>query len=306
MTTTAVMKHQHELNERLQLKYVNVFTLHEFPHVVVVCLNRPLKRNAINSKMWKEIGEVFLSIGTTGDGSRCILLMGAGKGFCAGIDVSDSNFGLSTVDEDVNEENDIARQYLSFRPKILEMQRAFTAVEECPLPVVACLHGSCIGAGVDLACCADIRLCSSSTRFSVREVRLGLAADVGTLQRLPKIVGHGSYVRELCFTGQDFHAIDAEKIGFVSRVYQSENELFGMSKKLCREIAKYSPVAVSGTKSSLNYSRDHSVREGLEHIATQNAAALMTDDLTRSFLAVSSGQRDQVADFSNMLPHAKL
>ena len=121
--------------------------------------------------MWKEIGQVFHLIGTTGDGCRCVLLMGAGKGFCAGIDVSDTDLsGFLTADEDTNKENDIARRYLSFRPKILELQRAFTAVEECPLPVVACLHGTCLGAGVDLACCADIRLCSASTTFSIREV----------------------------------------------------------------------------------------------------------------------------------------
>lgn len=123
--------------------------------------------------MWKEIGQVFSTIGTIGDGCRCALLMGSGKAFCAGIDISDPNFGLASMNasgEDESEESDIARQYLSFRPKILEMQRAFTAVEQCPVPVVAAIHGPCIGAGVDLTSCADIRLCSTSAKFSVREV----------------------------------------------------------------------------------------------------------------------------------------
>mmetsp|Transcript_32374 Transcript_32374/g.49523 ORF Transcript_32374/g.49523 Transcript_32374/m.49523 type:complete len:212 (-) Transcript_32374:132-767(-) len=192
-----------------------------------------------------------------------------------------------------------------FFPKIRELQACLTAVEECPLPVVAAISGACIGAGIDLSCCADVRICSASTRFSVREVRVGLAADVGTLQRLPKIVGHGSRVRELCMTGEDFGAQEAERIGFVSRVVvcgDDPNELYREALNVCNKIAANSPVAVAGTKLSLNYSRDHSVADGLHHVATHNALALMTDDLELSFLARSG----QSPEFVEMLPHSKL
>jgi enoyl-CoA hydratase/carnithine racemase len=160
--------------------------------------------------MWKEIGEAFNLLGTTGDGCRCILLTGSGKGFCGGIDLTDEKFfsGISpdNIDEDDNDaaitkRQDAARTSFAFKPQILQMQAAFTAVEQCTVPVVAAIHGACVGAGVDLACCADIRVCSPNATFSVREARLGLAADVGTLQRLPKLVGFGSRVRELCLTG---------------------------------------------------------------------------------------------------------
>ena len=155
--------------------------------------------------MWREIGEAFRLIGSTGDGCRCALLLGNGKSFCAGIDTSDPDFGLIGGDDDDDEEEeeeksggpataDVARKFLSFRPKILEMQASLTALEECAVPVVAAIHGACIGAGIDLTCCADIRLSTSSAKFGVREARIGLAADVGTLQRFPKIVGHGSSV----------------------------------------------------------------------------------------------------------------
>jgi delta(3,5)-delta(2,4)-dienoyl-CoA isomerase len=248
--------------------------------------------------MWREIGNAFGWLGTQGDGCRCILLTGSGKASSAGIDTSDPSF-FPSQEDDV----DAARKALSFRPKILEMQRCFTAVENCPVPVVAALHGPCIGAGIDLACCADIRLCSPSTMFSIREVRLGLAADVGTLQRLPKIVGHTSRVREICLTGEDFDAVEASRIGFVSRISQTEGDLWPMAIKLCKRIASNSPVAVAGTKLSLNYSRDHTVQEGLAHIASHNSMALLTDDLVASFTAAASGNDPT---FANLWPHSRL
>jgi len=252
--------------------------------------------------MWRELGEVFRTLGSTGDGCRCILLIGEGRSFCAGIDISDENFGLmNAVDNESG--TDVARRYLSFRPKILEMQQCLTAIEECAVPVVAAIHGACIGGGIDVSCCADVRLCSPNAKFSVREAQLGLAADVGTLQRLPKICGHGSRIRELCFTGENFGAGEAARLGFVSRVSATDEDLLPMAMGVCQLIARNSPIAVHGTKLSLNYSRDHTVKEGLEHIATHNAAALMTDDLVASFIASSSGK---AAEFQPLLPQAKL
>jgi enoyl-CoA hydratase/carnithine racemase len=253
--------------------------------------------------MWREIGIAFRAIGSLGDDCRCVLLVGAGKSFCAGIDIADENFGLMSVnDEEI--EADVARRYMSFRPKILEMQACLTSIEECPVPVVAAIHGACIGAGIDMTCCADVRFCSPSSKFSVREAKLGLAADVGTLQRLPKICGHSSRIRELCFTGENFGAGEAYRLGFVSRISDSDEGLIEMALDTCQRIGNNSPVAVQGTKLSLNYSRDHTVKDGLEHIASHNAAALMTKDLMDSFMATSSGK--DKADFEPLLMHSKL
>ncbi|KAL7527502.1 hypothetical protein ACHAXR_001991, partial [Thalassiosira sp. AJA248-18] len=199
---------------------------------------------------------------------------------------------------------DAARKSLAFRPQILEMQAAFTAVEECPVPVVAAIHGACVGAGVDLSCCADVRVCSSDAKFSIREVRLGLAADVGTLQRFPKLVGYGSRVRELCLTGDDFSAEDALKIGFVSRLSKTSGDLVNVANDICHRISRNSPVAVTVTKASLNYSRDHTVAEGLEHIALQNSSALMSEDLVKSFM-MSGGSADDI-QFAPMHPYSRL
>jgi enoyl-CoA hydratase/carnithine racemase len=251
--------------------------------------------------MWKEIGQAFHKLGATGEGCRCIILTGKGKGFCGGIDITDETF-FSGIQNDENV--DFARKTLAFKSQIVEMQAAFTAVEQCTVPVVAAIHGACVGAGVDLVCCADVRVCSPNSKFSVREVRLGLAADVGTLQRLPKLVGHSSRIRELCLTGEDFTADEAFRIGFVSRVSKSDKSLFDTANEVVSRIVRHSPVAVAVTKSSLNYSRDHSVAEGLEHIALQNSAALMTEDLAKSFMA-SSGSLES-ADFDPLLQHSCL
>jgi len=262
--------------------------------------------------MWREIGHVFQKIGSMDDNCRCILLNGHGKNFCSGIDVSDPNFDLMNManqnnntnnNDDEKPKSDVARKYLSFYPKIRQMQHCLTSIEQCPIPVIVAIHGSCIGGGIDVVCCADIRICTSNTIFSVREVKLGLAADVGTLQRLPKIVGSMSRVRELCFTGKNFNGYEAEKIGLVSRIVETQHQLMTLGLCICDEIARNSPIAVQGTKLSLNYSRDHTVQEGLEHIAMHNAAALMTDDLSASFVAATSRTK---AEYSNTLPHAKL
>jgi len=264
--------------------------------------------------MWREIGDAFRKVGTIGDGCRCILMIGSGKGFCGGIDVTDEKFFSELVGNNAGDDyssQDVARKSLAFRSQILQMQSAFTAVEECPVPVVSAIHGACIGAGIDLTCCADVRVCSPDAKFSIREVRLGLAADVGTLQRFPKLVGFGSRVRELCLTGgefislvpivptlliawhlillqptrpDDFNADDALNIGFVSRISPTNQSLIDTANGICQKISRNSPVAATITKASLNFSRDHTVSEGLEHVALHNSTALMSEDLVKSFM----------------------
>lgn len=267
--------------------------------VVVVELDRIRKRNAISAVMWLEIGKVFSILGRMGDDCRAIILTGAGtKAFTAGIDITDESFGLTTDSDASN--HDVARRGLMFYPQIIEMQKCFTAVEECPVPVIAAIQGSCIGAGVDLASVCDIRICSNTALFSVREVRIGLAADVGTLQRLPKITGNDSRVRELCLTGEVFSAHEALRIGFVSRI---SDRLMEDAFQLAKTIAANSPVAVIGTKRSLVYSRDHTVADGLINVATHNTSALMTDDIPT---AIISGMQKKPAKFLQIPKLSKL
>lgn len=278
-------------------KYRNLSVTWIGEHVVQVALNRPHKLNAVNRGMWKEIGDVFSSLGSMGDGCRCILLIGTGASFSAGIDVTDPSLMPSNVGEDV------AHKGIAFSPLIRDMQASFTALEKCPVPVVAAVHGNCIGAGVDLICAADVRWCTVDTVFSVREVQLGLAADVGTLQRLPKIVGNQSWVREVCLNGRNFTSSEALQMGLVSRLVSGHATLVEQATKLCAEIASHSPVAVQGTKLGLLYARDHSVADSLEQIVNYNALALQSQDLRNAWMARSSKSAPK---FTNIPRYSRL
>jgi len=172
------------------------------------------------------------------------------------------------------------------------------------VPVVVAIHGTCVGAGMEMVSFADICLCSPGTKFSIREVRMGLVA---WLQQLYKIcAGNISRVRELCYTGEDFDSVEALRIGFVSRVFSSLSVLDD-AIDVAKRISLNSPVAANGTKLSLNYARNHSVKEGLNQAAIQDSAALMTNDLMESFAANSRGNNrgGVAAKFAPLLPQSK-
>jgi delta(3,5)-delta(2,4)-dienoyl-CoA isomerase len=283
----------HPLNNEYQ--HIQLSISKEYPSVTIVALDRPRKRNAMNAVLWKEIGSIFSILGRSGDGCRCVLLTGTGSSFSAGIDVTDPSF-LMTSQENV------AHTGLAFLPKIRHMQACLTALETCPVPVVAAIHGYCMGAGVDLISCADIRLCHANTVFGVKEVALGLAADVGTLQRWPKITGNQSLTRELCLTGRNFDASTAVQAGLVSRIV-TENVVLTALQTVCAKIVPHSPVAVQGTKEALMYARDHSVADSLEQVAAFNALALQSDDLVSAWTARAT---KKIPTFSDLPAFSKL
>lgn len=307
MTTPATqLGSVHPLSEAF--RYINLYVDQASPHVLIVALSRPRKRNALNSRLWKEIGQVFNQVGRTEPFStvRSVLLVGEGKAFCAGIDIMDASFFpktpamkrlLGEADSNQDETYDAARVGLKFLPLLRDMQACFTALEQCPVPVVAAIHGSCIGAGIDLVTAADVRLATADSTWSVREVALGLAADVGTLQRLPKICGNQAWVRTVCLTGRNFDGKEALDQGLVTgQSYASKEEVWNAGLELCRTIARHCPVAVRGTKQSLVYSRDHSVKEGLEHIAAYNMLALQSPQMIEGVQAGLTGQKPRYRD----------
>ncbi|GAQ78245.1 hypothetical protein KFL_000100115 [Klebsormidium nitens] len=173
--------------------------------VAELLLNRPLKSNSINGNMWEEIPKAMRLADNMGD-VRVIILKGAGRHFCAGIDVS-SLAQFMVANKDLGE----GREQEKLRRDIKEMQASFTAFEECRKPVIAAVHGACIGAGVDMITACDIRYCTEDARFSVKEVDLAITADIGTLQRLPGIVGEG-IARELALTAREFDGQEAKDL----------------------------------------------------------------------------------------------
>jgi len=265
---------------------LTVSTPSEF--VYHVQLNRPSKRNAMNKTMWTEMGDCFQSLAADED-CRSILLSGTGKAFASGIDLNE----LFSIAPMLNELEDVARKHKFMMSFIKPIQDNFTAVEKCVKPIISLVHGSCIGIGMDLICATDIRLCSEDAVFSVREVDLGLAADIGTLQRLPRIIGSDSLVRELCYTGRDFYSSEAKDCGLVSGLYSDYERLVGGGLALAQMIASKSPVAVQGTKANLLYSRDHSVEDGLAYMRMWNATMLQSEDLVIAATALMSKSKPE-------------
>ena len=252
--------------------------------VATVEMNRPEKANAMNLRMWLELREAFKWIDEEAS-IRVAVLRGAGPCFTAGIDLE----LLGSVRQEIADACD-GRMREKLRRLILDLQDSLTSIERCRKPVLAAIHGHCLGGGVDLVCACDMRYCSSDATFSIKEIDVGMTADVGTLQRLPKLIGEGM-VRELAYTGRAVAGQEAKEIGLVNHGYASAGMLFHEVAKIAATIAKKSPLSIRGIKEMVNYARDHSVADGLNYIATWNAAMLMSEDLTEAMTA-ARGKRE--------------
>lgn len=247
--------------------------------IATVRLNRPTKANAINAAMWKEIPRAFAYVDET-PRARVAILEGEGKHFTAGIDLAMlTSFAPNAADACEGR----AREAL--RRLVLELQDTLTAIERCRKPVIASIAGGCVGGGVDMICCTDMRFCSSDAYFTIKEIELGMVADVGTLQRLPKLIGNQGIVRELAYTGRKVEAAEARDIGLVNRVFESRDALHAGVRDVAKQIAARSPLSIRGTKEMLQYTRDHSVADGLNYIATWNAAMFLSADLKAAVTA---------------------
>jgi len=256
--------------------------------VAHVQINRPEKVNAMNAAFWEEIVDIFQWIDDT-DAVRVVVISGAGKHFSAGIDL----MMLASLAGQMGK--DVGRNARFLRKTIQRLQASFSAVDACRKPVLAAVQGYCIGGAIDLISACDMRYCSRDAQFSIKEIDMGMAADVGTLQRLPRIIGDG-IMRELAFTGRNVEADEALRIGLVNRVYDDQAALMDGVFAIAREIAAKSPIAVAGTKEMLSYMRDHRIDDGLDYIATWNAAMLQSEDLRVAVAAHMSKQKPTFAD----------
>lgn len=251
-------------------------------------INRPEKINAMNAAFWTEIIDIFQWVEDT-DAVRAVVLSGAGKHFSSGIDL----MMLASVANAFGK--DVGRNARLLRRKILELQASFNAVDNCRKPVLAAIHGYCIGGAIDLISACDMRYAAEDAQFSIKEIDIGMAADVGTLQRLPRIIGDGM-LRELAYTGRQFGAEEARSIGLVNRVYADQESLLAGVMDIARQIAAKSPIAVTGTKAMISYMRDHTVNDGLEYVATWNSAMLQSNDLRVAIAAHMSKQKPEFVD----------
>jgi enoyl-CoA hydratase len=248
--------------------------------VVTVDLNRPDKANAISQDMWQDIKSVFRWVDETPE-ARVAVIGGRGKYFTAGIDLA----MLAGMVRQGPEACD-GRLRETLRRQILDLQDTLSTIERCRKPVIAAIHGACIGGGIDLITCCDMRYAAAEAYFSIKEIDVGVTADLGTLQRLPKLVPDG-IARELAYTGRRFDAAEAKEIGLVNRVYDGSESLRAGVAQIAATIAGKSPLSIRGIKEMAVYSRDHSVADGLNYVATWNAAMLLSEDFTEAITAAT-------------------
>ena len=252
-------------------------------------LNRPDRANAMDDTLWRELHQAFDWASDTPE-VRAVILSGNGKHFCAGIDLQ-MLIGLQQQIQDHCE----ARKREKLLLTIERLQRAVSSIEHCRKPVIAAIHGACVGGGLDIALAADIRLAADDAFFSVKEVEIGMVADLGTLQRLAGNVGEGR-ARELAMTGRKVEAAEAARLGLVNHHYPDAGTLLAAAATMAGDIAAKSPLAIRGTKQVMNHARDHSVAEGLAFVAHWNAAMLVSDDIQVAILAQMSKSAPKFAD----------
>jgi enoyl-CoA hydratase len=274
------------------------FDLEVSDKVAHLRMNRPDKRNSMIPAFWRELPTIVDELSAAGS-VRALVLSSTGPHFCSGMDLE-----VFTANDDLGpgatRRGHRSRRSERFRNTALRLQDTFTALERARMPVLCAIQGGCVGGGVDLVCAADLRYAQEDAFFSIAEIDIGMTADVGTLQRMPKLVPEG-IVRELAYTGRRWSAAEALAAGFVNALYPDHDTLVSGVLDLAAQIAAKSPMAVWGSKRTLQHSRDHRVDDGLEFIANWNAAMFDTDDMAEAFAARAERRPP---DFPDLLPRS--
>jgi enoyl-CoA hydratase len=246
--------------------------------IAEVKINRPDKANAFNKGCWEEMQAIFVALNLD-EKVRVVILSGEGKHFTAGIDLE----LLMSVSQ-LQSVSCQGRRGEQIRNLVKMLQAPINAIENCCKPVMAAIDGGCIGGGVDIVSACDMRYCTENAFFTIKEIDMGMVADLGTLQRLPKIIAPGM-AAEMAYTGRKVYGKEAQNIGLVNQVYADKASMMTAVLELAAQIAAKSPLSIRGTKAMLQYSRDHSVQDGLNYIATWNAGMILSNDLMEAFQA---------------------
>ena len=279
----------------------NCFDIEFLGHVAHIKLNRPEKRNAMNWDFWRDLPRIVGDIDTHAR-ARCIVLSSTGPVFSAGLDLSlfgQDVFASSKTAKMNEKELQTPQNFMSF---LSFLQDSISSLQKARIPVICAIQGGCIGGGVDLICSADIRLATNDAFFSIRETKIGMVADVGTFPRIVKLLPEG-IVKELAFTGRNFSAQEAKEYGFVNKLYESHDSLIEGALEIAYEIASNSPAAVYGCKRVIDFSRDHTIDEGLEWINMWNASMLSQSELMEGFQSYKSKKEGNFAELPKLKDH---
>lgn len=274
------------------------FDLEHAGKIAHVKMKRGAELNTMTRAFWTELPQIIDAISDEGR-ARAIVLSSTGKHFTAGMDLAvftgDAGVAAATGGGDAAE---VGRARANLRLTALRLQESFTCLERARMPVLAAVQGGCIGGGVDMVSACDMRYASADAFFCIQEINIGMTADVGTLQRLPKIVPEG-VVRELAYTGRRMSAARAREVGLVNEVFPDHASLLEGVLQIAEEIAQKSPLAIWGSKEMINYARDHSVADALNYIATWQTGMFQPGDMMESFAARSERREPR---FPDLLP----
>ena len=257
--------------------------------VAHVSIHRPQKANALHLPAWEELKTVMEEMGRNPE-VREVILNGEGKLFCAGIDLEllMSVQGFETLPSAEARRDGLYAM-------VIKLQDCVSAIERCPKPVIAAVHNGCIGGGVDIIAACDLRYCSDDAYFIIKEIDMGMVADLGTLQRLPRFV-RPAVVAEMAYTGRSVSAREAREIGLVNEVFATPEKLWEGATEVALQIASKSPLSIRGTKKVLHHALNHPVAEGLEYIARHNAENLLSEDLKETFRALQEKRKPTYHD----------
>ena len=267
--------------------------------VAHIVLNRPDKRNSMIHEFWDELPTIVQSIDQNST-ARVIVLSSTGPHFTSGLDTSIFGSSVESSDNPENVEKSKRQRSAKHYDTIKHMQKSFTCLEQCRIPVIAAIQGGAIGGGVDLVTACDLRYMTEDGFLSIYEINIGMTADVGTFPRITHLLPEG-IVKELAYTGRRISAQEAKQHGLVNEIYTDHEAMLEATMGIALQIATKAPLAVYGSKKIINYSRDHSTADSLDYISLWNASMLQPDEISEAFAAA---QEEREGDFVD-LPAAR-
>jgi enoyl-CoA hydratase len=252
-------------------------------------------------EFWSELPAIVQEIDTQAT-ARVIVISSTGKHFSAGMDLSVFTGRQSVGTSAAASSEERGRVRANLRQSVLAIQESFNVLERARLPVLIAIQGGCVGGAVDMASACDCRYATEDAFFVIQEINLGMTADVGTFPRLCHLLPQG-YLRELAYSGRRLPASRARELGLVNEVFSTQEAMLAYVFEVARDIAEKSPLAVYGSKTMINYARDHTIADGLDYIATWQAGMYNPEtDMRESMLAK---QERRTPEFADLLPLKK-